>query len=56
LHRFLVGFEEQSIFALEMLENRPLGDAELRGDVFDACRIIARSAKYRIATSTIRPR
>src|SRR5258708_23128758 len=39
-HSLLVGFEKQSVLALEMLEDRTLGDAQFRGNILDARRAV----------------
>ena len=41
LHRLFVRLEEQSILALEVLEDRPFGDTELRGNIFHPRRVVA---------------
>src|SRR5208282_2006622 len=40
LHRLLVRLEEQSVLALEVLEHRPLGNAQLRRNIFHPRRAI----------------
>src|SRR5262249_26048001 len=39
-HRFLVGFEEESRFAAEILKNRAFGETELRREIFDARSVV----------------